>query len=306
MNRAFIQILRGAIALILITFLLLQVNWPIFYESVAHSRKGFLLLGGLLFFVGVLVSVLRWQIFLNDVYKSVAVMKLYIIYLKANFINNFLPTSIGGDIYKVISMSNNSEDRMRILGSIILDRGIGLFLLYLINIFLTFYYFDFVISNKSILILQISVILGPLFVFVLLGLLPKESPFLNNKLVQIVITKLSKLFSILKSTNKFSIFKALLISLVFTTLVAFSQYLYFIGYGVDISFVYVFFVSVLLQLVSIIPISFNSIGVTESLGAYLLFAIGIPIEIGLAVLLSGRIIAILCSLLGGLLFLHKN
>ncbi|MFM2394840.1 MAG: hypothetical protein RLZZ546_2823 [Bacteroidota bacterium] len=306
MNKIHALILRVIIALILITFLLLQVNWHDFHDSIVHAKKVFLLCGGLMFFVGVLVSVLRWQIFLDDVYKSITTMKLYVIYLKANFINNFLPTSIGGDIYKVMSMSDNSEDRMRILGSIILDRGISLFLLYLINIILTFYYFDFIITNKPMLMLQIFVIFGPLFALVLLKFLPKNSLLLNYKLTQIIIAKLSKLFSILKLTNKFSLLKALFISLVFTTLVAFSQYLYFAGYGVDIPFTYVFFVSVLLQLVSIIPISFNSIGVTESLGVYLLFAYGIPLEIALAVLLSARIIGILSSLFGGLLFLRST
>ena len=55
-----------------------------------------------------------------------------------------------------------------------------------------------------------------------------------------------------------------------------------------------------------VPISLNSLGVTESLGTFFYSQIGVPGEVSLAIIIIGRISAIVTSSLGGILYIFPK
>ncbi len=67
----------------------------------------------------------RWKIILNHYDLNYKLKKLFGFYLVGLFFNNFLPSSIGGDIIRIYKVVGNSDDRSAGFASVILERILG-------------------------------------------------------------------------------------------------------------------------------------------------------------------------------------
>ena len=91
---------------ILVTIILLGIL--ILKIDVINSIKLFreinllILIPLLLYPVGILLSSIKWKIAIKD--KKYSLLKLGKIYWISNFFSNFLPSTIGGDTYKIIRL----------------------------------------------------------------------------------------------------------------------------------------------------------------------------------------------------------
>ena len=257
-------------------------------------------------YLGVYISVLRWSIFLRNYDIVVGKLKLCSIYSISTFFNNFLPTTIGGDAYKIIHLGKKIKNKKKeIVSSIILERGSGFFSLFLINFILVLFFYKLIIFDKIFIILEVFILL--FFVIILLFIF--QYPFLiklKNKIIKkeiLIINKFHNLMiSLVNIKNKKTIFYGFCYSMVFLLLIALAKYILFYAFGLQINFYYILLVSSIIQIVGILPISLNSIGITESLNVFLFSLINVPSEISLAVALIGRISLIITSSLGGLFY----
>ena len=161
-----------------------------------------------------------------------------------------------------------------------------------------------IMQDRTLFILQIICWIGFAVIVVFLFLAKKYSTRFFDFLPQISITnKIKNLLVVLTDTqcNK-TIFLSIFYSLIFTALVAIARMILFFSFHYDsISFSYILYTSTLLQIFSMVPISLNSLGVTESLGTFFYSQIGVPGEVSLAIIIIGRISAIVTSSLGGIL-----
>ncbi|MGW8272153.1 MAG: lysylphosphatidylglycerol synthase transmembrane domain-containing protein [Thermodesulfovibrionales bacterium] len=89
------------------------------------NPKYFFLASGL-YVLTTYVSAIRWGLFLEE---SVPVKKLFSLYLIGAFFNNLLPGIIGGDAVKVYYLYKDTKKGAASLGSVFMDRYIGLFAL---------------------------------------------------------------------------------------------------------------------------------------------------------------------------------
>lgn len=96
------------------------------------------------------------------------------------------------------------------------------------------------------------------------------------------------------------------LSVFFYLLTILAQFLYFRSLDIQISFISIFIIAPLISLISYLPISLNSIGLTE--GAYVLLfsSFGVPPAECLAVALLARILQIILSSVGGVFFLTSS
>ncbi|MFA6570611.1 MAG: hypothetical protein WCT77_05180, partial [Bacteroidota bacterium] len=69
-----------------------------------------------------------------------------------------------------------------------------------------------------------------------------------------------------------------------------------------VNFCYILLVSTITQIIGILPISLNSIGVTEGLNVFLFALVGVPLEISFAIALIGRMSLICTSSVGGIFY----
>ncbi len=304
MNKTTSTILKGLVSVILLIILFSRINFGQFVTVVKNTNIPLLIIAGLLFYSGTYFSILRWNHFLKF-YKIIeSKSSLFGLYLEGAFLNNFLPSSIGGDGFKLFSLSKKYPDRKKeVLSSIVYERGSGFLLLLMIN-FCLFVVFIKQIAQTSLgaFIVEIVFLLSlALFIVLrkyLLGFLERLN--IQNK----IIVKLISFTKVLFSFNDRTIFfKGLFYSLLFSFNAAVGSWLLFLSLGLNVNLVYILFVTSFSQIVSILPISINAIGILEGTSVYLYSIAGIPAEISLAVALIARISMMITSSTGGILLL---
>ena len=75
--------------------------------------------------VNTAVSAWKWQILLRSNQVSVPFRQLFASYLAGTFFNIFLPSSIGGDAYRVFDIARKTDDSARTFASVLADRLSG-------------------------------------------------------------------------------------------------------------------------------------------------------------------------------------
>ena len=88
---------------------------------------------------------------------------------------------------------------------------------------------------------------------------------------------------------------------------AIASYFAFLAFGIDISFGTVLFISLLVNVISMVPISVNGLGIREGAFVLLCTQVGVGSAEALSVALLGRVLVLLISSVGGLMYLtHRS
>jgi uncharacterized membrane protein YbhN (UPF0104 family) len=172
--------------------------------------------------------------------------------------------------------------------SILLDRGSGVFSTLLL-IFIGSFFFDILPFSKSFLLLVL--------LFLLLFLLSLK--FLNK------IPLVLKYYEIIIK-NKKIIFQLVLLSILFLFLGGFSFWIFFYMFDFNLNFFHLFLIYLLIQIISMMPVSLNGWGLREVSFVSLVSFLGVAPEIALAIALVSRFASLIASGFGGLLFLFEK
>ncbi|MBU1017093.1 flippase-like domain-containing protein, partial [Patescibacteria group bacterium] len=125
--------LRVVISAILIFLLLKQISIKEVFSNVRNAN--FLILFVILsFFINYLFSVYRWRELI--VYKTktrVRILYLLKLYYIGSFLSNFLPSTIGGDVYKAYKLGKDTENMAGAVASVFMERLVGVVSLSLIS-----------------------------------------------------------------------------------------------------------------------------------------------------------------------------
>ena len=129
MKQKFLALAKLLVSAGLISYLLSIVN---FDETLVRLRTVDMRLLGvaLILLVGqVAISAWKWQLIL----RSDGIQAPYLLLLKSNYIGNFfslfLPSSFGGDVYRVIAVSRSNQKLGKTTSSVLFARLTGLFAL---------------------------------------------------------------------------------------------------------------------------------------------------------------------------------
>jgi hypothetical protein len=310
MKKASIFIAKLIIAAGLLGYLFLKINWSLFLNALENANIVLIIIPALMAYLGVYISVLRWNIFLKNYGFEISKLKLYSLYSIGSFFNNFLPTAVGGDIYKFINLNKNFGDKKKeIIFSMILERGSGFFSLFLINILLTPFFYKLIISDRRFLFLEIAVFLGVAFILFFIKkyrILLKIEKLIRRDVP--LINKFSELITSLSSINKKPLVYGVFYSFLFLLGITMTQqWILFHAFDVGVNFFHVTLINAVVLIFGIIPISFNSIGILEGLSMFLFGLVGVPMEISLIVVLISRVSLIITSSLGAIFyFLDKR
>ena len=225
-----------------------------------------------------------------------------------NFFNNFLPTSIGGDLVKAYYATKKSERKLESFSAVFFDRFFGFLSIGLLA------FLGLVLMNRRIKDPQIlwgclifsAVVLAA---FVL---------FLNKSMTKAIFSrllhlpafqkdsKLRKLYNALNAykEHKSIVTKLILISLAAQVLSVVLLYCIIRGISQDVSFLNLLLIMPLVSVASMIP-SINGLGVRE--GAFIIF-LGefISKESAAAVSILFLGIVLITSFIGGVLYLFSG
>jgi glycosyltransferase 2 family protein len=295
------QVLKGAVAVSLIGVLLWMVDW----------REAFTILGRLSWWVlsSVLVvmaiefalSAAKWSVALRMHGLSFSLTYLYRIICVAFFLNNFLPTAIGGDAYRVYRTLPADDFRSRAVFAVLVERGTGLAALLTIG------------AVAALMMVGERPIAGGYLLFYLLGLGAGlallgalwhgglASRFGHLKVVDAVLHSMDRL----KRVPRWWALQVSL-SVAFQSLSIGLVWWLFLQTGHPLSYWTCALITAAGGLAMFLPISLNGIGVMEGSFVAMAVALGVGYDQALTVAILRRVMMAALSLLCGLVYLAEG
>lgn len=290
------------VSLAILIFVLNKVNFRQIYNIIISADYAYFLLGASFVILGLAVSALRWQIVLRGYSINMRYHILFILYWSSSFLNLFLPTSFGGDVYKYYHLNKTYAENKRgqIVASILLDRGIGLYTSIIVGL-LALSVIETSLSIYIRLVLSCSaIVLVLISIFWQCGVFSKASLGNQNKPKNMVVKTL-RIF--LEYRNPKGVLYAMLISAFFSALCSLTIYLSFYAVHNDLNFGVFLYTVPALNITKLFPFTIDSIGIKEGVGVYIYSFYNIAPEATLAALLFSRTFNVVVSLMGGLIYI---
>jgi len=251
----------------------------------------------------------RWQIILNAFGYAYGRATLYGIYLIGMFFNNFLPTSIGGDIVRIYRVADDTDERTLAFSSVIIERLLGIASTLLLAILALLYVSRFYKDNR-LMIMAVILFLGILVFF---GLMFRERPVafmlrLFDKLTLLRIgEKMNKMITSihLLKDNRGVLFSVFILSALSQAMIVLMNYALVKAFNMQVGLVYLFLVVPVTFLLTMLP-SINGVGFRD--GGYIFFLgkVGVANAAAISLSFMNVIIPMVISIIGGILFMVQR
>ena len=269
----------------------------------------YLSIAAALFLVSLVVLSFRWQILVSGYGLNISTWLLFKYYLIGLFFNNFLPTSIGGDVLRVYNLIRSSGNRTVSFASVMTERLLGIsstLILALISILLMRDEF------KTNLVLYI--VIGMIFLVLLFfaGAFSKKLAIPIEKFtLKLTIfrlgEKIQKFLDAIRfySDSKIIYVKILFVSLLGQILIIIKAYCLGLALGIEVNPIYMFLVVPIVIILSMLP-SINGIGFRDGGYVILLAKVGVSKAAALSLSFLTLFIPLLISISGGILFMLQK
>ncbi len=129
MTRHWKTLLKAAISLGLILFLLARIDLPSLGNVITHANPWWVVITVLLFAFSILLRTMRWQVLVQARGMIVGFGSLARWYYIGAFFNTLLPTGFGGDVAKSVYLAKATDDPGGAVGTVVLDRLLGILVL---------------------------------------------------------------------------------------------------------------------------------------------------------------------------------
>jgi hypothetical protein len=236
-----------------------------------------LLLSFALLGVQILMSSTKWQLILRADGLDVGYLKLLKINATSSFANLFLPSSFGGDVYRVIALRKVTGGLVRSTASVLFDRGSGLFALVTIAVVSYQFYPDNPFAGIMVAGWVAAIVL---FAVATSSRVQQSTLWPRMKSVQHLRSLLGTLR--VYRSNGHVLLKVIALSLGFQLIMVVINLLYARALGIDIAFATLLVIIPLVYLTEVIPLSINGIGVRDTAFVIAFAAIGRPAEEAIA------------------------
>lgn len=288
MNKNFI--FRIIFSLILIIFIVLRFDIREVISYAFSAKPFYIIIAFILIAGNYFFSSKRWQIILNAKGFGRTHKELLNLYFIGAFFNNFLPSSVGGDIVKAYKLGKRTKEGVDVAVSVFVERLIGLIALFIISTgaMISIYRWKGFLAFIGI---WVSVAFG----FWFLKFIKRYHPLLKKIHDSTYAYK----------NHKKALLTALLWGFVVQVISISSQYVVFLALGINPPFYYSFFILPLINFIAFLPITFNGLGVQDGMYLYFFSQVG-PVTLDpnqvLAVSFTYHITRMLSSLIGGVLY----
>ncbi|MFH1190480.1 MAG: lysylphosphatidylglycerol synthase transmembrane domain-containing protein [Candidatus Omnitrophota bacterium] len=296
--------LRAAVSLLLIIVLLYIMRGK--YGDILNALKGTDIIvfssAFAVFIAASCVASIRMKLIIEAQGIKLTFREALSLTLIGYFFNNFLPTSIGGDVVKAHYLSKHSRDKAGSYTSVFVDRVVGLATM----IFMAFAALVFAGSGVvekhiaiTIYVVTASAVLGILF------LANKNFARRFSSLIVLVKPIESQLRNLYAAANKYRHRTGLMVTTLLISIV--SQLCYFTCYGIlaisigsKIPAVDILLKMPIVGIISLLP-SINGLGIREG-SMVMLFGPLIGREKALAVSILMILVLLLTSIAGGVIY----
>lgn len=216
------------------------------------------------FLLQYLLSAFKWKTILRAEKVRAPFSALLRSYMIGNFLSLFLPSSFGGDVYRVVALRRFNADMYQNTSSVLFDRGTGLFALASIGILAYAWLFG-IVGNYVLLTGYLITLAGFL---VLTSDRVVAARLLRRNRVLIPAARIAESFNRYRH-NTPVIATALAVAFLFQSNIVLMNKLYCLALGIPIPLGYLYLVIPLVYLTEAIPITINGLGLRE--GAFVFF-----------------------------------
>lgn len=295
-KKSIIHLFKLVVSAGLVLWLIEKVDWHRVMGELSGISFPLLALFILLQMIGMFISTRKWQIIARWRGLGFGLKEGLLVYLTGMFINNFLPSTLGGDMYRGIWLAGKTEAKAASIATIVFDRFIGLWVEALLAlVFLTLAYLD----HQSW-----SAPLATAFWFLVIFILVDgvitwayRKPWFHNCLKTFPFVVRRLIGEVAGYMEKDIWAKASLYALLFSFVgIVLSNYVLFASLaGTSIHPLAFLSVVFIVAIVSVVPVSLGNIGVREWAYFALFPLAGISGETAIAVALLSRFFQMLIS-----------
>jgi len=302
-------LIRVAISLGLILFLLSRIDIRALVQNLAHANPWWLTATVVLFALSILLRTLRWRVLTNARGMGVPFWRMARWYYIGAFFNTLLPTGFGGDVAKSVYLARETGDAGGAVGTVVLDRFLGI--LVLLGIGAIAVPFSQASISVWVQIFVLGMFFGALAAFWVLRQ-RAWMRWLHRQALRLLpagishrienMESLRSLYLALQDYDIHTLARAIGVSFIFNLLWILINITAGMAVGVQASLMdYLVFVP-LVSLALLIP-SIGGIGVRELSYVGLFTQIGVPAETAFAMSIVVYLATVITGLIGGVLML---
>ena len=301
------RVLRLTVSLVLIGLIFYKMDLARFVGLMRQANLIGLAVALLLVIVAVVLSAFKWQRLLLVQGVEVSLPRLTAIYFVGLFFNNFLPTSIGGDVVRIYDLAKITDRPAESAASVISERVLASVALGLVAVAGLLFS-----QGRAAQFTQLIGAFCALLLLLLLALLTGKrwGPWVARRLPDPQGLK-SKARGFLGGisacvSDRWVLAWVILLSVGFQALVVLINYAIFQALGSQVSLAYCLLFIPIIMAISMLPISINGLGVREGAYAYFFGQIGLSTAESVAASLLFFILVALASLIGGAIFALRD
>lgn len=294
------------VSLFFVWWIIYKVDWSEVGEYLRRVNFLWIIVYVFLYLLGMAVSSYKWKILAQHKEINLSWGEFFKAYFSATFVNNFMPSFVGGDSFKIYRIGRISGKFKETASSVIMDRFTGLLGGMFLVVIFAILNFEVFLENKILLTLGILSLSGLIFVFIILE-------FFRNRDFKTPVRFINRIANkIIKELNHYNgetriIWRVIRWSFLFNLIgLAGANYVLFMAFGIRIEMLNYLSVIFLASVVSALPISINNIGVKE--WAYITFfgIFGLSAGAVVSVAITSRIIQMLLSFLAWPFYLKER
>ncbi|MBN3962485.1 lysylphosphatidylglycerol synthase transmembrane domain-containing protein [Nostoc sp. NMS8] len=300
-------IIKTVVSVSLLVFVFTRIDLGLAYNQFKNLSLPFIVLA-LIFYTGCQwLSCWRWQVVLNSSGHSAPMSSLLSSYFAGMFLNIFLPGALGGDVYRVYRVAQETKDSEVAVVSVFLERFTGLAALSALALIGLPPAFKLV--GRWDIILLFLVCVGSLVGAVLLISSPKllilAEPWLQKFHLSNVAARFAKIQILLRkfAQNRIALTLSMSLSMLLQLAIVYYHYLVAQQLKIPISYLQLLVFIPIIVVVTLLPISLGGLGLKEGLWVYLFNRIGLTTEQALLLSLTMTALSWLLSLPGALILL---
>ena len=261
-----------------------------------------------LYILSIFIVAYRWKILLKVRDINVGMFRLTKYYFIGFFFNNFLPSSIGGDVSRIINLSSRNVPASMSFSSVFVERLIGFLAMAVLSICSLFFLMNIFKDSPLVIIVTIGLTIG-FFVLTWMCFNPKAENFISSLLLKLkwkgLGEKMQQGFQAIHEYRHHggSLWLVFLISVIYQFVLGVFSYWVVHSAGLNAEFFLVFALMQITSMVGIIPITLETAGTREWIYALVLVPIGYEKSVIVGAMLLVRILSIAASSIGGVFFL---
>jgi len=228
---------------------------------------------------GIWITAYRWQTLLKTQNIRLSVLSLSSSTLIGQFFNNFLPTSIGGDVYRAYDVTKKTGFPMSSsISVLVVERLSGIIASAVFATAALFLGFT-TIGGKSIIIpILIFLVISVIIFFLILNpnILGIRKLAKKIKFLEKILEKLKNVYNTFLTFKKYKwvLIKVLLYSLTLQFAVIVNYWLASRSLGINLDLTAFIFIVPVVSIIAMLPISLGGIGVREGSLVFIMVSLG--------------------------------